>query len=100
MDYQDVLRRPLITEKNTRLMELGQYMFEVARDANKIQIKDAVERSFGVEVDAVNVMNVRGKERRRGMKRGRAASVGHTAAWKKAIVTLKEGHTIELFGQI
>ncbi|MDI3339785.1 MAG: 50S ribosomal protein L23 [Sphaerobacter sp.] len=99
MEYQDVLRRPIITEKNTRLMELGQYTFEVARDANKIQIKDAVERTFNVEVVAVNVMNVRGKERRRA-RRGRVASVGRTPAWKKAIVTLKPGQTIDLFGQL
>lgn len=99
MEYQDVLRRPLITEKNTRLMELGQYTFEVARDANKIQIKDAVERTFNVEVVAVNVMNVPGKERRRA-RRGRPASVGRTPSWKKAIVTLKEGQTIDLFGQL
>ena len=59
------LRRPVITEKNTMLMEIGQYCFAVAKDANKIQIKEAVERTFNVEVMAVNVMNVRGKERRR-----------------------------------
>jgi large subunit ribosomal protein L23 len=100
MEHQDVLRRPVITEKNTRLMELGQYTFEVARDANKIQIKDAVQRAFNVDVIAVNVMNVRGKERRRGYRGGRAASIGRTSTRKKAIVTIKEGQTIDLFGQI
>ena len=100
MEYQDVLRRPVITEKNTRLMELNQYTFEVAREANKIQIKDAVERAFKVDVVAVNTMNVRGKERRRA-RRGRGAqSIGHTPAWKKAVVTLREGQSIDLFGQI
>ncbi|HUZ00064.1 MAG TPA: 50S ribosomal protein L23 [Thermomicrobiaceae bacterium] len=99
MEFQDVLRRPVITEKNTRLMELSQYTFEVARAANKIQIKDAVERAFNVEVLAVNVMNVRGKERRRA-RRGRATSIGHTPAWKKAVVTLRDGQSIDLFGQI
>lgn len=99
MHYQDVLRRPVITEKNTRLMELGQYTFEVARDANKIQIKEAVEKTFNVKVLSVNVINVRGKERRRA-QRGRPASVGRTASWKKAIVTLREGDTIDLFGQL
>lgn len=99
MDHQDVLRRPVITEKNTRLMELGQYTFEVARAANKIQIKDAVERAFNVNVVAVNVMNVRGKERRRA-QRGRIASVGRTPSWKKAIVTLQEGQRIDLFGRL
>jgi large subunit ribosomal protein L23 len=100
MEHQDVLRRPVITEKNTRLMELGQYSFEVARDANKIQIKDAIERAFNVDVIAVNVMNIRGKERRRGRPGGRGASIGRTPTRKKAIVTIKEGQTIDLFGQI
>ena len=100
MDYQDVLRKPVITEKNTRLMELGQYTFEVAREANKIQIKDAVERTFNVDVLAVNVMNIRGKERRRGRGRGRTAGTGRTPTRRKAIVTLKEGQTIDLFSQM
>ena len=99
MEFQDVLRRPVITEKNTRLMELNQYTFEVARGANKIQIKDAVERTFKVDVVAVNVMNVRGKERRRA-RRGRVASIGHTPAWKKAVITLRDGQAIDLFGQM
>jgi large subunit ribosomal protein L23 len=98
MEYQDVLRRPVITEKNTRLMEQNQYMFEVARDANKIQIKDAVEKTFDVSVVKVNVMNVRGKQRRRARRQGRLASTGWTPNWKKAIVTLAEGDEIDLFG--
>lgn len=100
MDYQDVLVRPVITEKNTMLMEIGQYCFVVARDANKIQIKVAVERTFGVNVVAVNVMNVRGKERRRSSRRSRRQSIGHTPAWKKAIVTLGEGQSIDIFGAV
>jgi large subunit ribosomal protein L23 len=100
MDFQDVLRRPVITEKNTMLMELGQYSFVVARDANKIQIKEAVERAFNVDVIAVNVMNVRGKERRRSSKQSRRQSVGRTPSWKKAIVTLKEGQSIDIFGSM
>lgn len=100
MDYQDVLRKPVITEKNTRIMQLGQYTFEVAREANKIQIKDAVERTFNVDVLAVNVMNIRGKERRRGRTRGRTAGIGRTPTRRKAIVTLKEGQTIDLFSQM
>lgn len=100
MDYQDVLRRPVITEKNTMLMELGQYCFVVAKDANKIQIKDAVQKAFNVEVVAVNVMNVRGKERKRSSRHSRRQSVGHTPSWKKAIVTLKEGQTIDIFGAV
>jgi large subunit ribosomal protein L23 len=100
MDYQDVLRRPVITEKNTRLMEIGQYCFVVSKDANKIQIKDAVEKAFRVDVVAVNVMNVRGKERKRSSRQSRRQSVGHTPSWKKAIVTLQEGQSIDVFGQM
>lgn len=100
MDYQDVLRRPVITEKNTLLMERGQYCFAVAKDANKIQIKEAVEKTFNVEVTAVNVMNIRGKERKRSSRQSRRQSVGHTASWKKAIVTLREGQTIDIFGAV
>ncbi len=100
MDYQDVLVRPVITEKNTMLMEIGQYSFVVARDANKIQIKEAVEKTFGVSVVAVNVMNVRGKERRRSSRRSRRQSIGHTPSWKKAIVTLAEGQSIDIFGAV
>lgn len=100
MEYQDVLRRPLITEKNTRLMEMNQYTFEVAPDANKIQIKEAVERTFNVKVKKVNTMNVRGKPRRRVRRRGRLPIIGREASWKKAIVTLEPGYTIELFSQL
>jgi len=100
MDYQDVLRRPVITEKNTRLMEIGQYCFVVSNDANKIQIKDAVEKAFRVDVVAVNVMNVRGKERKRSSRQSRRQSVGRTPSWKKAIVTLQEGQSIDVFGQM
>ncbi|GBD15350.1 50S ribosomal protein L23 [bacterium HR26] len=100
MDYQDILRRPIITEKNTRLMEMNQYTFEVAPEANKIQIKEAVERTFNVKVKKVNTMNVRGKPRRRIRRRGRVPVVGREASWKKAIVTLEPGYTIDLFSQL
>jgi large subunit ribosomal protein L23 len=85
-----VLLRPLVTEKSTILAGQNQYVFEVARAANKMQIKQAVELAFSVHVKAVNVMNVRGGVRRFG--HGPAAA----PAWKKAIVTLSEGHKIEL----
>jgi large subunit ribosomal protein L23 len=100
MDVEDVLIRPVITEKNTRLMEGGQYTFEVARGANKMQIKQAVEQAFKVTVLAVNTLNVRGKERRRARRAQRRPMVGHTPARKKAVVTLAEGDTIDLFGQM
>ncbi|WP_298817101.1 50S ribosomal protein L23 [Chloroflexus sp.] len=88
----DILIRPLITEKNTNLMELNKYTFEVHREATKPQIKRAVETIFNVKVTKVHTMNVRGKRRRRGQ------SVGYTRDWKKAIVTLAEGDRIEIFG--
>ena len=91
MHLYEVLRRPLVTEKNTVLQAQGKYAFEVARNANKPQIKDAVEKAFKVKVDSVNVMCVPGKMRRAGRQRGM------TSPWKKAVVTLEPGHKIELF---
>jgi large subunit ribosomal protein L23 len=101
---QTIIKRPLLTEKGTRLRESGgntvvpeaeelkqKLMFEVARDANKIEIRNAVKKLFNVEVQDVRTILVRGK-----MKRiGRFA--GMRPHWKKAIVTLKAGQTIELF---
>lgn len=89
-DYQ-IIVRPLITEKNTNLMILNKYSFEVAREATKPQIKRAIETIFGVSVVKVHTMNVRGKKRRRGRE------FGYTRAWKKAVVTLADGDRIELF---
>ncbi len=91
MQLYQILRRPLITEKNTALQALGKYAFEVAGEANKPQIKQAVEKAFKVEVAAVNIMNVAGKRRKLGMRQLPARS------WKKAIVTLKPGGKIEFF---
>jgi len=87
----EVLRRPLITEKNTVLQAQGKYVFEVAGAANKHQVKQAVEKAFKVEVTAVNVMTVPGKTRRLGRREVL------TQSWKKAVVTLKLGDKIELF---
>ena len=89
--YHDVLIRPLITEKSTRLIEVGQYTFEVHREANKIQIREAVEKTFNVKVKAVNTLNMPRKTRRRGRV------VGTVPGWKKAVVTLQEGQTIDIF---
>jgi large subunit ribosomal protein L23 len=91
MNAHQIIIRPLITEKNTNLMALNKYCFEVDQKANKQQIKRAVEEVFKVAVVSVHTMNVRGKLRRRGQK------LGYTADWKKAIVTLAEGNRIELF---
>ncbi len=89
-DYQIIIR-PLITEKNTTLMEYNKYCFEVDRYASKPQIKNAIENIFDVAVINVRTMNVRGKKRRRGRE------YGYQRDWKKAIVTLAEGDTIDLF---
>jgi large subunit ribosomal protein L23 len=91
MHLYEVLRRPLITEKNTLLQAQGRYAFEVAARANKQQIKQAVETAFKVGVTAVNTMTVPGKQRRVGRRQVL------TSPWKKAIVTLKPGDKIELF---
>ena len=90
--YSKVIIRPLLTEKNAALKEnQNRVVFEVAPDANKIEIKKAVEEAFQVSVKSVNVLNVRGKLKRLGRNMGRRRD------WKKAIVTLKEGSTIEFF---
>jgi len=86
--------RPVVSEKSTILGEQGKYVFEVAPDANKIQIKHAIEEVFAnkkVQVLSVNILRVPGKERRRGR------SVGMTRSWKKAIVTLRAGQRLDLF---
>jgi len=102
---QSIIKRPLLTEKSQRLRETGggaerpvegedyaaQIAFEVARDANKIEIRNAVEALFKVGVTGVRTMIVRGKEKRIGRFTGRRP------AWKKAIVTLKAGDTISFF---
>jgi len=89
----DILLRPVITEKQSIMTdELGQYVFEVASNANKIQIKEAIEVIFEVKVNKVNTMVMPAK---RGM-RGRHP-YQRSQQWKKAIVTLAEGYKIELF---
>jgi large subunit ribosomal protein L23 len=92
MELYEVLRRPLITEKNTMLGAQNKYSFEVAMAANKPMIRKAVETIFKVDVTDVNVSHVHGKLRRVGR------STGMTRDWKKAVVTIKEGQRIEIFG--
>ena len=92
---RDIVRRARITEKGTQIREnQNGYLFEVARDANKIEVKKAVEAIFNVKVSTVRTLRVHGKPK----KVGRHA--GHRPDWKKAIVTLKKGETIELFEQV
>lgn len=91
-DPYQVVKTVRITEKGTALSEsLNQYQIVVDRNANKLDIKHAVERLFKVKVVNVNTMRVRGKARRE-----RTAQFGRTPAWKKALVTLKSGDKIEL----
>ena len=86
MKLTEVIRRPLITEKTTVLREAGNaIVFEVARDANKIDVKRAIEKLFGAKVAHVRTAITRGKLKRQGRY------VGRRSDWKKAYVTLKEG---------
>lgn len=92
MDFYQIIKRPLVTEKGTKQKEQSnQLAFEVDRRANKIQVRNAVESIFKVKVLDVRVMNVKGKERRVGR------NVGRKADWKKAIVRLAPGENIEFF---
>ena len=91
----DMILRPIITERSMSGMAMKKYTFKVAKEANKIQIRNAIEEIFGVEVAKVWTMNVRGRMRRRGK------TVGFTPSWKKAIVKLKENSKgIEFFDTI
>lgn len=91
----EILLKPRITEKGSMLAEKrAVVMFEVARDANKTEIKNAVQATFNVEVADVKTMNIRGKIKRRGR------FIGKRSNWKKALVILAEGHTIDFFGQV
>lgn len=92
MHIYDVLIRPVVTEKSTIAAESGQYAFEVALGANKMQVKDAVEAAFKVTVYDVNVMVMPAKITRRGSR-----EIVRRSKWKKAVVTLKPGDRIQLF---
>lgn len=91
MHLYEVLRRPLITEKNTSLQALNKYAFEIADGANKMMIQQAVEKAFKVKVTGVNVITVPGKAKKVGRR------TTFTYPWKKAIVTLQAGDKIEYF---
>lgn len=87
----DVIQSPLITEKFTmHLLPLRQYTFLVDKRANKVEIKKAVEKIYKVKVDQVRTISVKGKKKRIRQQQG------YTSSWKKAIVALKEGYTIEV----
>ena len=88
----NVIIRPVVSERSYDLMEQGKYTFEVARTAPKEEIRDAVEKIFGVHVVKVNTVNVKPKNKRVRFVQGK------TRTWKKAIVTIAEGESIEIFG--
>jgi large subunit ribosomal protein L23 len=92
MKLTDVIRRPLVTEKTTLLREDGRsVVFEVARSANKIDVKRAIEKLLGAKVDSVRTANTQGKLKRQGR------FVGRRSDWKKAYVTLKAGQKLPEF---
>jgi large subunit ribosomal protein L23 len=91
-----ILIRPIITEKITGLQDARQYAFEVPLTVNKIEVAKAVEKKFNVTVLSVRTLRVKSKRKSQMTRRGRFE--GQTKAWKKAIVTLKEGDKIDFFG--
>lgn len=92
MSPYEVIKRPLNTEKSTITAEMNQYIFEVDRRANKVQIREAVEQIFKVDVEKVRVINMPPRFGRWGRKR-----IKRSPAWKKAIVTVAPGQKIEIF---
>jgi large subunit ribosomal protein L23 len=91
MHLYEVLRRPLITEKNTDLQSQNKYAFEIAAEANKPMVKQAVEKAFKVKVTKVNMVTIPGKARRIGRNQV------ITSPWRKAVVTLQAGDKIQFF---
>ncbi|HOR40037.1 MAG: 50S ribosomal protein L23 [Paludibacteraceae bacterium] len=95
----EIIIKPIVTEKATKLTEkLNRYAFKVNRAANKIQISQAIEKNYNVTVEAVNTMNYTGKAKSRFTKSG--VITGKTSDFKKAVVTLKEGDTIDYYSNI
>lgn len=93
-----VLKKPLVTEKVSSLNEKGKYGFVVAINANKVEIKNAVEKQYGVNVEKVNTMKVMGKQKVRYTKTGILG--GRKPSYKKAIVTLAEGEVIDFYSNV
>jgi large subunit ribosomal protein L23 len=95
LEATQIVLRPVISEKSMDNTSHQKYTFAVADEANKLQIKAAVEELFKVTVLSVNVLTMKPKEKSRNRRRGR--QVGYTSAWKKAVVTVKAGDSIEFF---
>ena len=87
----EVLLAPIVSEKSYSLIDDNKYSFRIHEDAHKTQVRQAVEELFGVKVERVNIVKVQAKPKRRGTTRG------HRPGWKKAIVQLRAGDTIEIF---
>ena len=93
MDAHDVIKQPVVSEKSYALLDTNAYTFEVHRDANKIEVRQAVEELFGVKVVKVNTLNRKGKRKRN----RRSGTYGSRPASKRAVVTLVDGDRIDLF---
>ena len=93
-----VLKRPLLSEKSMSMNDIGQYVFEVRTDANKIEIRKAVEERYKVGVTSVRTVTIRPKAKMRTTRRGYI--VGKTPLRKKAIVTVRAGQTIDVIGDL
>ena len=97
-DVYIIIKRPIITEKSMDLTAAGKYTFEVGMDANKIEIRGAVEKIFNVKVAKVNTLIVKGKQKSGVDRRGRGRrATGMTSSWKKAYVTLEPGYKIDIY---
>ncbi len=92
LNPHQVLLAPVVSEKSYSLIEDRKYSFRVHKEAHKTQVRQAVEEAFGVKVERVNIVHVKAKPKRRGLTRGKRPG------WKKAIVQLRHGETIEVFG--
>ncbi|MGA9762999.1 MAG: 50S ribosomal protein L23 [Gaiellaceae bacterium] len=91
LDPTQILIAPVVSEKSYHMINARQYSFRVHQDAHKLQVRQAVEAQFGVQVESVNIVSVPSKPKRRGVSRGRRPG------WKKAIVKLRDGYSIEIF---
>ncbi len=95
----EILKKPILTEKASALTEkLNRFSFKVDQRANKLEIKQAIEKMYGVNIQAINTMVVFGKTKSRNTKAGVVS--GHAPKYKKAIVTLKDGETIDFYSNI
>jgi len=94
LDVRQVLLAPVVSEKSYNQIDQQRYTFKVHKDAHRLQVRQAVEELFGVHVVKVNMAKVPAKPKRRGMQKGRKPG------WKKAVVQLKPGETIEIFGGV